>query len=69
MALKITKRLFTSNLLKKSFLPLVQQCSTATGGVYSNEKTTHFGYKTVTEEEKKNKGKILFSKVNSKILR
>jgi hypothetical protein len=23
---------------------------------YSSEKTTHFGFKTVTEEEKKNKG-------------
>ena len=63
---------FVSQFLKKSFPFNIQQCSASsnapitststakveggTSSSYSSEKTTHFGFKTVTEEEKKNKG-------------
>jgi hypothetical protein len=59
MAVRIGQKFLKSSLLSKSFLPSVQKCSSSAapgGGSYSNEKTTHFGYKTVTEEEKKKKG-------------
>ena len=62
MSVHFGRKFLTSGFLQKSFLPSVVKCSTTaaatsgSGGSYSNEKTTHFGFKTVTEEEKKNKG-------------
>jgi hypothetical protein len=57
-----SQKYLVSQTFKKSFCHNLRQCSTSAsttkteGSSYSTEKTTHFGFKTVTEEEKKNKG-------------
>ena len=76
MAVRICRTLnsqkyLASQISKKSLSFNLQQCSASSsastttskveaGSSYSSEKTTHFGFKTVTEEEKKNKGALSF---------
>ena len=70
------KKTFNSNNINN-----FRHCSTSAstsktkneGSSYSTEKTTHFGFKTVTEEEKKNKGytdchKLLFYSIPIKVI-
>lgn len=71
-----SQKYLVSQIFKKTIPLNVQRCASSSsatttstskpdGSSYSSEKTTHFGFKTVTEEEKKNKVLGVFENVAS----